>query len=267
MGGGVDREAHERIQILKEQGVQRDHEIAKLSARISRVAADFAELAAIVHAIRVEVSTTAPVPSLPSPVLFSKPSTQPDSSPQVFPVMVVPPAPSDFASLIVSQFPPLFTEFGQGRFTLLWRGSRDRFRGRDFHRHCDGLANTLTLILDTAGNIFGGFTPVEWESGRHSKADPSLKSFLFTLKNPHNFPASKFALKAKRKDHALYCGSSMGPDFTDIGVSDNCNTNAGSYTSNFGDAYANDTGIAGFNFFTGSRNFTVKEIEVFEITE
>jgi GTPase SAR1 family protein len=27
---------------------------------------------------------------------------------------------------------------------LLWRGSRDGFRSRDFHRRCDGHANTLT---------------------------------------------------------------------------------------------------------------------------
>jgi hypothetical protein len=32
------------------------------------------------------------------------------------------------------------------------------------------------------------------------KADPSLKSFLFPLKNPHNSPARKTALKAEGKD-------------------------------------------------------------------
>jgi hypothetical protein len=42
----------------------------------------------------------------------------------------------------------------------------DAFRANQFHRRCDGHANTLTVILDTKGNIFGGFTPVEWESGR-----------------------------------------------------------------------------------------------------
>jgi hypothetical protein len=54
--------------------------------------------------------------------------------------------------------------------------------------------------LDTNGNIFGGFTPVKWDSYTGHKADPSLKSFLFTLKNPHNFPARRFALKAEKKD-------------------------------------------------------------------
>jgi hypothetical protein len=146
-----------------------------------------------------------------------------------------------------ADFPALFAEFRGKRFTLLWRGSRDGFGADDFHGRCDGHANTLTLIEDTKGNIFGGFTPVEWETryynelasealGRHncSKADPSLKSFLFTLKNPHNFPARKFVLMAEKKDEAIWCVCLWGPNFYDIGVYDNCNGATGSYGSNFG---------------------------------
>jgi hypothetical protein len=47
---------------------------------------------------------------------------------------------------------------------------------------------------------FGGFSPVEWENECSFKADASLKSFLFALKNPHNVPARRFALKAEKKD-------------------------------------------------------------------
>jgi hypothetical protein len=65
------------------------------------------------------------------------------------------------------------------------------------------------------------------------KADPSLKSFIFTLKNPHNFPARRFALKAERKDNAILCDSKRGPYFCDIAVFDNCNAKAVSDTSNF----------------------------------
>jgi hypothetical protein len=48
-------------------------------------------------------------------------------------------------------------------FKLLWRASRDGFGVAEFHRGCDGHANTLALILDTDGNILSSFTPVEWE--------------------------------------------------------------------------------------------------------
>jgi hypothetical protein len=74
-----------------------------------------------------------------------------------------PPAP-EIDSLIVADFPLLFDEFRAKRFNLLWRGSRDGFTTQEFHLRCDGRANTLTLIADTDGNVFGGFTPVKWES-------------------------------------------------------------------------------------------------------
>jgi archaellum component FlaC len=116
-------------------------------------------------------------------------------------------APSRWNSAIVPDFPKLFDEFREQTFSLLWRGSRDGFGKDDFHRRCDRHPNTLTVILDTNGNIFGGFTPVEWEARNWNekyenenncwKADPNLKSFLFTLKNPHNVPARKFALRLK----------------------------------------------------------------------
>jgi hypothetical protein len=181
------------------------------------------------------------------------------------------PPPAAFPSLIVADFPPLFAEFTRKHFTLLWRGSRDGFGARDFHSRCDGHANTLTLILDTRGNIFGGFTPVEWESRNYdcSKADPSLKSFVFTLKNPRNTPARQFALMAQYQDKAICCDSSCGPCFgcrCDIAVLDNCNANNESCSGRFGDSYMNDTGQEGRTFLTGSSRFTVKEIEVFEIT-
>jgi hypothetical protein len=136
------------------------------------------------------------------------------------------------------------------------RGSRDGFGAGDFHCRCDGHAPTLALIEDTAGNIFGGFTPVGWESSRAifggNKADPSVNGFLFRLKNPHNFPARKFALKAKEKYRAIWCDSGHGPHFF-----------GSAYANDSGSAYANDTGLDGTTVLTGSLGFTVKEIEVF----
>jgi hypothetical protein len=176
-------------------------------------------------------------------------------------------------SVIVSECPScwpgflsLFKELAGKRFTLLWRVSRDGFGARDFHNRCDGHGNTLTFIEDTGGNIFGGFSPLTWESECRHKADSSGKSFLFTLKNPHNFPAKKFALGAKENGKAIFCHFGYGPSFGGLDISDNCNANARS-ASDLGFAfYTNDTGLDGTTFFTGSLTFTAKEIEVFEIT-
>jgi hypothetical protein len=103
-----------------------------------------------------------------------------------------------FDSEIIWDFPEIFTEFRRKQFSLLWRGSRDGFKAEEFHSRCNSYRNTLTVILDTKGNIFGGFTRQKWESPVLNwrqktekdflKTDHSLKSFLFTLKNPHDIP-------------------------------------------------------------------------------
>jgi hypothetical protein len=180
------------------------------------------------------------------------------------------PLPLPFDSLIISNFPKIFTEFQKKDFEILWRGSRDGFTVREFHRRCDGHANTLTVILDTEANIFGGFTPLEWDSRGSFKTDDSLKGFLFTLKNPHNVPARRFALKTEKKYRAIWCDANWGPCFDDdLALLDDCNANSKSYTYCFGWTYMNDTGIGGdpgkSMFLTGATYFRVKEIEVFEI--
>jgi hypothetical protein len=187
-------------------------------------------------------------------------------------------------SRIISDFPEIFAEFRRKHFELLWRGSRDGFEAKEFHSRCDGHSNTLTIILDTKGNIFGGFTPLEWESrvfngkrGLESncwKGDEKGESFIFTLKNPENIAARKFPLKPEFKNFAINCHSKWGPRFSDISVYDQCDIEIPmSFRSSahfFGTGYVNDTGIGGGSehntFFTGSEYFLVKEIEVFEIT-
>jgi hypothetical protein len=177
-------------------------------------------------------------------------------------------------SRIISDFPSLFSEFTGKSFRLLYRGSRDGFRAADFHGKCDGHGNTLTVILDRNRYVFGGYTPLEWESRERAvndtyKCDESLKGFVFTLKNPHNTTAKKFSLKADKKRTAICCDPAFGPTFGvyDLLVADSCNANSNSHTMNLGLTYNNYTGLDGKTFFTGSTNFRVKEIEVFEIAE
>jgi hypothetical protein len=93
-------------------------------------------------------------------------------------------------------------------------------------------------------------------------ADYNEKSFVFTLKNPHNIPAKRNAMK---DIDDLLNPFIDGPYFDDIYVSDDCNANTDSRTS-LGYRYINDTGLDGETVFTGSPNFKVKEIEIFEIT-
>jgi hypothetical protein len=184
---------------------------------------------------------------------------------------------SENDSLIVKEFPPLCEEFQGKKFKLLWRGSRDGFGAMEFHDRCDGYANTLTLILDTKGNIFGGFTPVEWESRLPAspsdcsncwKSDPRMKSFLFTLKNPFGTDAMKFELRPEKQKYAVWCCSSDGPWFggNDILVCDDSN-HIYTCTSNHTYDYGYLSAVYHSALLTGSEEFKVKEIEVFEVLD
>jgi hypothetical protein len=176
-----------------------------------------------------------------------------------------------FNSLIVDEFPPIFKEFRAKSFELLRWGSRDGFGAAEFHCRCDGQVNILTLILNTSGNTFGGFTPVEWDSSSGYKGDDSVRSFLFTLKNPHGVLTRKFALRGEKKQNAICCNSGFGPifDFVNICAASDCNASTRSFTQigmSWGDrTYANDTIIA--EFLTGAFNFAVTEIEAFKIAD
>jgi hypothetical protein len=178
-------------------------------------------------------------------------------------------------SLIISEFRTFFAEFHNKKWKLLWRGSRNGFGGDIFHELCNGHPNTLTVIKDVGGFIFGGFTPVEWESidwnrlpahqNNTWKCDNDLKSFLFTLKNPHNIAPRKFLLRQPQRK-AIMCNSTCGPSIYGFVVANDSHLNTNSHSELKLDA-GNDTGLDGKIVFTGEEHFRVDEIEVFEITD
>jgi hypothetical protein len=164
-------------------------------------------------------------------------------------------------SVIVSGLPKAFSMLEGSKFELLYRGTRDGFQSSDFHRLCNGHSPTLTVILSTDGSIFGGYTPVVWNSRDAWVEDSSLKSFLFTIKNPHNVPPHIFP--QQQQAHAILDYSSYGPTFgygADLYVCDKCQSSNSSY-STIGQTYKNDTKIEGNAVLTSSQNFTVKELK------
>jgi len=115
----------------------------------------------------------------------------------------------------------------------LWRGSRDGgFVAAAFHRLCDGKSNTVTVIKNTNGFIFGGFTSVPWGSGGINKLDHL--AFLFSLTNPSNTPLK---LKVKSQEHAVYHHSSYGPAFGSNGL----DLRVSSLSNKYRDSYMNLT--------------------------
>jgi hypothetical protein len=127
--------------------------------------------------------------------------SQPPGPVQTAAAATVPTAARALGSVIVPDFPGIFAEFRRKRFWLLWRGGRDGFGAADFHGRCNGHATTLAVILDPNGSIFGGFTPLEWESSTKNclTADASLKTFLFTLKNPARRPGAEICVEGRKE--------------------------------------------------------------------
>jgi hypothetical protein len=172
---------------------------------------------------------------------------------------------SNLKSTILSTIPHPLKQLSSHEWTLLYRGSRDGFKGSNFHSKCDGKSNNVTVILTTKDFIFDGFTPIPWDSTTSWKTDNSQQSFLFSVRDSRNLDPRSFALV--NSSYAIRCNPSYGPTFGtghDLYVADRCNENTNSYT-NLGPSYRNDTGLNGNQVFTCEQYFQVKEIEVFSI--
>ena len=65
------------------------------------------------------------------------------------------------------------------KFKLLFRASRDGEKVADFHKHCDGISNTLSIMEGVKGYSFGGYTESKWDSVSGCKGGNN--QFLFSL--------------------------------------------------------------------------------------
>ena len=144
---------------------------------------------------------------------------------------------------------------------LLWRGSRDGFTAKAFHKRCDKQGATLTVIKSVDGWIFGGYNPSSWLSTDPASCHSANGSFLFTLKNLHGISPTQFFCKTHCR--AFYNDASSGPHF---GCSDLVVLASGSNSSYFPNAYEDTTG-KGKSILTKMRysRFDVKEIEVYSV--
>ena len=148
---------------------------------------------------------------------------------------------------------------------LIYRGSRDGMTDNDFHKKCDKKGETITLIKNEKGNIFGGYASIPWSSDNSFHSAPD--SFLFTLTNIHGTEPTKFPSKNDKNEvcHNSSCGPAFG--FEDLGIYISFNKKGG--WSGFPYTYQ-DSLWKGKSIFTGDLNnnngkFKLKEIEIFKI--
>ena len=153
------------------------------------------------------------------------------------------------------------------KWQLKYRATRDGFGADSFHRKCDGIPNTLTVIKSEHGNIFGGFVEKAWSSSDKSVVDP--KAFIFSLVNKDKKQFKTMCSYSGKA--AMNCLSFYGPTFgggSDIQIASNSNVNRKSY-SNFGYSYKHVNYQRGkaeaLTVLAGSHKFKTVEIEVFTI--
>lgn len=168
--------------------------------------------------------------------------------------------------LLSSENQAILTKF-TGRTNLKWqllyKATRDGFRGQDFHRLCDGRPQTMSIIKSRNGYLLGGYAHAAWNSSNTYTNDP--RAFLFTLVNPNSIQPTRYLVRGGAEQYALYNGATYGPTFGgghDILVS-GASPNATSYTS-FAHSYMDTTGM-GQRTFTGNYTYVVADVEVYRL--
>ena len=139
---------------------------------------------------------------------------------------------------------------------LIFRGTRDGNLVSDFHKKCDGIAKTITLIKTIKGIIFGGYIDNKWSNkGGWIKDDENC--FLFSINNKIIYNSIKEQKKYNLGENLI---------FYEFGIKYNLfekswlnilkKDEANKYFSGFSTDYE----ING-----GEREFQIAELEVFQI--
>ena len=73
------------------------------------------------------------------------------------------------------------------RIERIFRASEHEFRVPAFHKYCDNIPNTLTLVRNEFGKTMGGFTHYPWASSGGGVYDSGKKAFIFSLDMKEKF--------------------------------------------------------------------------------
>ncbi|XP_060081584.1 interferon-induced protein 44-like [Ylistrum balloti] len=99
---------------------------------------------------------------------------------------------------------------GPKAFEKLYSAKENGCDAVAFHKHCDNRGATLTLVYNSVGDVYGGFTTASWQSvTNHMVYDTS--AFLCLLRREGNTEAIKFSIKLPPS--AIMLDEESGPAF------------------------------------------------------
>ena len=149
------------------------------------------------------------------------------------------------------------------KFELLYRGTRDGMTAAAFHRLCDGKNDTICVIKDSNGNVFGGFADKAWST--QNSWVKSEKSFLFSLKSSLGNEVVKFPVNTGHP-YALYHDASYMCAFGNGDL--HIILTPGKSSLNIGTSYQNPSSAYSRQYCTGGHlNFQLHEIEVYQVIQ
>jgi len=152
---------------------------------------------------------------------------------------------------------------------LIYKATKDGWDASNFRTNCSNKNATVTVIVSSNGYIFGGFSPISWNSSGNYAFDQ--RCFLFSFKNANGKQMIKLDNNGPSHSncYSIYNASGYGPTWGgghDLYLCSFPNTTNSSY-SNLGHSYScpgltyGSTQVQ--NYLAGSYNFTVTEIETY----
>lgn len=145
------------------------------------------------------------------------------------------------------------------RVKLLYKAKRDGDTAEEFYNKCENKGPTITIVLSTDGNRFGGYTSLSWKKPNFFQYYPDEKAFIFSLnKGEKYFPIEK------EKYNAVCMWVDRGPTFgggNDLTIENNCLKNNKSHNKQKSYQFKKED-INGENQY-----FTVKDYEVYSIED
>ena len=152
-------------------------------------------------------------------------------------------------------------------FKLLYRKSIDGKSAKDFHKKCDGIGKTVSIIKANTGYKFGGYSTSKWTENAFTWVYDDFDSFVFSFDLKAIYDATS------TPNEKYHLGEYSGPQFWAFTLSDDTGEDPSDYTP-YGDTlqiiyHDGNKHFSGFpskyGINGGETYFYVSEMEVFQI--
>jgi hypothetical protein len=169
--------------------------------------------------------------------------------------------------LLIDAIPGFVNRVSSSAAGLLYRSTRDGANANAFHYRCDDQGPTLTLIKDSYGFVFGGYTSKSWSSPLTIEKFSDPEAVMFSVVGFYDKPV---AFPSNGGDSSIRCIAGYGPWFGGC-------VYLGLYLANtfgFGrscaqldnEQYSNTTGRHAYKVFTKNcGQFTPAIVEVYRL--